>query len=67
MHVDDGSLYRTNALAQVLQKPESLAVAAEYSGNELATIYDVKVVPNTQGNGQQKFACCVRDGSIKIY
>lgn len=51
----------------MLQKPETLALAAEYSGNELETIYDMKAIPNSQGHGLQKLACCVRDGTIKIY
>jgi hypothetical protein len=42
-------------------------VEAEYTGSELETVYDMKVLPSDSESGYQRIACAVRDGKIKIY
>ncbi|CEP17390.1 hypothetical protein [Parasitella parasitica] len=65
---EDGSIYQTRPLTAFLTSSGSAAVEAELSGNELETVYDIKIMPSESNSGhQQRVACAVRDGKIKIY
>ncbi|KAL0140526.1 WD40-repeat-containing domain protein [Mucor lusitanicus] len=63
----DGSLYQTGSLAAVATASGSIHVEAEFSGSELETVYDIKVMPSETETGCQRIACAVRDGKIKVY
>ncbi|GAN05272.1 WD40 repeat-like protein [Mucor ambiguus] len=63
----DGSVYQTGSLATVVATSSNVHVEAEFSGSELETVYDIKVMPSESEAGCQRMACAVRDGKIKIY
>jgi hypothetical protein len=63
----DGSVYQTRALSSFMDAGEDVRIEAEYTGNELETVYDMKVMPSDSETGYQRIACAVRDGKIKIY
>ncbi|EPB85922.1 hypothetical protein HMPREF1544_07254 [Mucor circinelloides 1006PhL] len=63
----DGSVYQTRSLDAVVAASASVHVEAEFSGSELETVYDIKVMPSETEAGCQRMACAVRDGKIKIY
>lgn len=63
----DGSVYETGSIAAVVASSPSVHVEAEFTGSELETVYDIKVMPSETEAGCQRMACAVRDGKIKIY
>lgn len=65
--IADGSVYQTGALSSFVNTGRGISVEAEYTGNELETVYDMKVLPSENELGCQRIACAVRDGKIRIY
>ncbi|KAI9469768.1 MAG: WD40-repeat-containing domain protein [Benjaminiella poitrasii] len=63
----DGSLYQTSPLANFITNNEKVQVEVEFTGNELETVHDMKLVPTEHDSGYQRIACAVRDGKIRIY
>ncbi|CEI98398.1 hypothetical protein RMCBS344292_12507 [Rhizopus microsporus] len=62
----DGALYETSALSS-LKTGSSIRVEIEYTGNELESVNEVKVVPGEEKEGYQSIVCSVRDGKLKVY
>ncbi|KAI7868942.1 WD40-repeat-containing domain protein [Spinellus fusiger] len=65
----DGSIYQTNPLSAILSG--SVALEAEYTGNELEPVYGLCAIPPTHTPHStlqdQRILACGRDGSIKLY
>lgn len=62
----DGALYETSALSS-LKTDSSVRVEIEYTGNELESVNEIKVVPGEEKEGYQSIVCSVRDGKLKVY
>ncbi|CAO3674242.1 unnamed protein product [Rhizopus stolonifer] len=62
----DGGLYQTSSLATIYEPEPKIYVEVEYTGNDLETISDMKVLPSEK-EGYQHIVCSVRDGKVKIY
>lgn len=60
-------MYQTGSLTNLLSEEGSVNVKAEYTGSELESVYDMKVMSSGHESGYQRIACAVRDGKIKIY
>ncbi|KAI8980456.1 WD40-repeat-containing domain protein [Pilobolus umbonatus] len=61
----DGAIYQTAPIQSILSS--GIKIEAEYTGNELEPVYDMKTMVSEHPSGLQRIACGVRDGSIKIY
>lgn len=65
--IADGGVYQTGSLTSFLRPDGIVHVEAEYTGNELEPVYEMKVMPSGHESGYQRIVCAVRDGKIKIY